>query len=205
MNSPGGVSLPQLLLLQMGLNPGQNRPSVIGHPLNFVGDITNPSLRKRDAFAGEQTQRDQLSSSSSSSHQQRLQPQQAATTKAAATPLHLVVVQVAYRLRRCEIGSGFNFSLFTILHTTRVKYKATEACQRRMGHAAVSNWTVCYLVTAKVHKRLWSRGNKLESAHVAMYHNVLTALRCSWMLAAVEEDDSSCPLQDVCIFQCGSV
>lgn len=99
--------------------------------------------------------------------------------KAAGTQLQLGVVQVAYRLWRCEIGSGFNFSLFTILHTTTVKYKATEACQRRMVRTVISNWTVCHPVTAKVHKRLRSHRNKLESVHVVMYQNaLLTTLHC---------------------------
>lgn len=115
--------------------------------------------------------------------------------KAPVTQLQFGVVQVAYRLRRCEIGSGFNFSLFTILHTTTVKYKATEACQRRMVCTVISNWMVCHPVTAKVHKRLWSHGNKLESVHVVVYQHIpLTTSHCSWNLPVVEEDDRSCPL-----------
>lgn len=100
--------------------------------------------------AGEQIQREQRSAPS---HQCQSPASAGSHNNAAVKQLRVAVVQVASRLRRCEIGSGFNFSLFTILHTTTVKYKATEACQRRMGRAAISNWTVCHPVTAKVHKK----------------------------------------------------
>lgn len=87
---------------------------------------------------------------------------------------------------------GFNFSLFTIPHTTTVKYEATEACQRRMVRAVISNWTVCHPMTAKVHKRLWRQGNKLERIHVGMYQNLLTLHSVSWILQVMKDD--SCPL-----------
>lgn len=174
-------------------------------PLLLVGDIINQILWEWDVFAGccrtNPKRAGFLFLSSAPS------PSSAGSdNEAAVAQLQFAVEQVAYRLWRCEIGSGFNFSLFTILHTTTVKYKATEACQRRMVHTVISDWTVCHPVTAKVHKRLWSHGNKLERVHVVMYQNeLLTTLLCSWISALVREDDSSFSLQDVCMFQRGSV
>lgn len=82
---------------------------------------------------------------------------------------------------------GFNFSLFTILHTT-VEHKAAEACQRQAVRTVISNWTLCHPVTAKVLKRLWSHGNKLERVPVAMDPNArLTTFHCSWILRLVKE------------------
>lgn len=68
-----------------------------------------------------------------------------------------------------------------------------------MGGAAISNWTVCHPVTAKVHKKKKKKapgatGDKLESVHVVMDHDVPPTTAHS--LVDFREDDSSCPLQD---------